>query len=149
MEKLPGLPESRYKPSTVAKGQGLGGKALEGLNKQGARFIRGLETYLSSLESRTKSSSWAGKPVDEVKALKAKESEKWEGVVDKVEEKFGKLVNDVQGEIHTWYKGIREREGEIVSFYLSFLFVSFSFPLLSGYSSLLLLLRRETDNGRL
>lgn len=113
--KAPGLPETRYKPVVIAKGEGIGSKALEGINKQGGRFIRGLETYLGSLESRK--SAWTDKTPEQLAQTLEKEREKWDGVVDKVEEKFGQLIMDVQGDVHKWYAGIRTRENEVVRFF--------------------------------
>jgi hypothetical protein len=115
VEKAPGLPETRYKRSVIPKGEGLGSKALEGINKQGGRFIRGLETYLGSLETRK--SAWTDKSPEELAQTLEKERERWDGVVDKVEEKFGKLITDVQGDVHKWYAGIRTRENEAVRFF--------------------------------
>ncbi|KAH6916257.1 hypothetical protein BKA70DRAFT_1395870 [Coprinopsis sp. MPI-PUGE-AT-0042] len=93
----PGLPDLRYKWAVIAKGEGLGSIAIEGINKQGGRFICGLETDLGSLEYRK-----SGNERNRTASLT-------------VEEKFGKLTTDVQGDVHKWYAGISTRENEVIN----------------------------------
>ncbi|KAG2011355.1 hypothetical protein CC2G_011486 [Coprinopsis cinerea AmutBmut pab1-1] len=121
LKKVDGLPESRYRPlPDQPSGNGLGNKVLEGLNKQGERFVRGLETYVGSLEARrnawVRPVSGEETPEQQKKRQQTMDSEtnKWTAVVDKVEAKFEKMVTDVQGEVHTWYLGVRGREAEII-----------------------------------
>lgn len=99
--------------------QGLGKRMLGGVEREGGRLLRGLETYLS--KAQTRSASWKRDESGETEQEKARktavldgEKKKWEEVVGKVEEKFATIVRGVQGEVHEWYKGMRGREHDLV-----------------------------------
>lgn len=98
--------------------QGLGKRMLGGVEREGGRLLRGLETYLS--KAQTRSATWKRDESGETEQEKARktavldgEKKKWEEVVGKVEEKFATIVRGVQGEVHEWYKGMRGREHDL------------------------------------
>ncbi|KAH9479699.1 hypothetical protein JR316_0008294 [Psilocybe cubensis] len=110
------------------KGQG----ALDNLQKDGEKFLKGLESYLKKAEAR--SGAWKiskeQQKVEDItiedkiaayqdefsakKTIAKAEKEKWEIVLSKVEEKFSERTRQFQAEIHQWYMGMREKEGEEV-----------------------------------
>ncbi|KAF6753093.1 hypothetical protein DFP72DRAFT_1011129 [Ephemerocybe angulata] len=130
--------EGRYRRVERGEGEGekegLGRRAMGGLERAGAKLVRGLETYVAKAEGRA--SGWKnkvggseekensekenlekekeGEREKEVRKVKAgKERERWEEVVRKVEERFGGMVEGVKKEVHEWYKGVRGREHEV------------------------------------
>lgn len=76
-----------------------------GVEGEAGRLVRGLEGFLRK-ES-------AGNGNGESKGEKLG---KWGKVVGKVEERFGEKVRGVQGEVHKWYMGVREKEVQEVGF---------------------------------
>jgi len=110
------------KKSQAKKGEeGLGKKAMIGLEKQGEKLVKGLESYLTKAVSRSDAWKEHSTQADFKASEKAKkasdEKDKWDGVSAKVDERFGTLVRNVQGEIHEWYQKKKAQEVEAVSTY--------------------------------
>jgi hypothetical protein len=66
------------------------------LGEMGERLLKGLEGFLRK--------EGGGEEKGKGKM------EKWEKVVGRVEVKFGERVREVEGDVHRWYMGVRERE---------------------------------------
>lgn len=115
---------------------------LENVQKDGEKFLKGLESFLKKAEGR--SAAWkitkdkqkleditvedkvaAYQEEFSAKKTTAKaEKDKWETVLSKVEERFAERVSQLQVEIHQWYMGMREKEGEEVSYHLFFIWIN-------------------------
>lgn len=111
--------ESKYRKTTRAEGeQGLGKRAMGGVERQGGKLVKGLESYLAKALERSdvwKMSRTAAFPSDAEKAKSKEEKDKWEEVLAKVEERFNQVVRAVQGEVHEWYQSMKGREVDTVS----------------------------------
>ncbi|KAJ2929468.1 hypothetical protein H1R20_g7625, partial [Candolleomyces eurysporus] len=106
--------DSKYRKVTREEGeQGLGKRAMGGVERQGAKLVKGLESYLVKAVERSdawKMSKTAAFPSEAEKAKSKEERDKWDEVLVKVEERFNQVVRGVQGEVHEWYKSMKGRE---------------------------------------
>jgi hypothetical protein len=113
--------ESKYRKVTREEGeQGLGKKAMGGVERQGAKLVKGLEGYLAKAIERSdawKMSKTAAFPTEADKAKSKEERDKWDEVMAKVEERFNTVVRGVQGEVHEWYKSMKGREVDTVGIF--------------------------------
>ncbi|KAF8625026.1 hypothetical protein AX17_006940 [Amanita inopinata Kibby_2008] len=87
---------------------GKGGLVIDSIEAEAGRLAKGLEGYIRKERENKESSGndWSQR-ADEKKL-------QWEKVTQKVDEKFAEKVRSVQGEVHNWYVGIREKENEEV-----------------------------------
>ncbi|KXN87676.1 hypothetical protein AN958_08313 [Leucoagaricus sp. SymC.cos] len=93
------LPSDRH--SSAAHGKGK--EVIDKVQNDGEKLLKGLESYVNKLTSQM------------VVQEDLKEKEKWNKVVDKVEDKFKVVVRGIQEEVHDWYIQIREKEALAVS----------------------------------
>ncbi|KAF5383568.1 hypothetical protein D9615_003765 [Tricholomella constricta] len=84
------------------KGKGKG--VLADIEEEAERLVRGLEGYLRGVEERVKGNGKEDEPG------RATERQKWDKVLEKVEERFRDKVRDVQREVHEWFVGKRAEE---------------------------------------
>lgn len=87
---------------------GKDGKRRRGVaelvEEEAARLVRGVEGYIKGVEER----GLQGLNAVDIR----REKEKWEKVLEKVDERFAEKVQEIQGEVHEWFVKIRTREVE-------------------------------------
>jgi hypothetical protein len=89
--------------AVAAIGDGKGQEAIEKVQNEGEKLLKGLEAYVKKLMAR------------EIKPEKQeKEQESYERVIDKVEAKFRDAVSNVQEDVHNWYMSVRDKEAGVV-----------------------------------
>ncbi|KAF4610964.1 hypothetical protein D9613_006694 [Agrocybe pediades] len=88
--------------------------AVDDVQRDGEKLVRGLDGYLNKAQGRK--AAWKvvaddkEEKTEEKKNVAKKEKEKWGKLLAKVEEKFNDRVRKLQGEVHGWYMGVREKE---------------------------------------
>lgn len=102
------IPTKKDSSSSDGKGQ----EAIEKVQHEGEKLLKGLEAYVKKLMAREI------KPEDQ-----EKEQESYDRVIDKVEAKFRDVVTSVQEEVHSWYMSVRDKEFGAVGVISSTLYV--------------------------
>ncbi|KAK2465697.1 hypothetical protein APHAL10511_002241 [Amanita phalloides] len=79
-------------------------KVIDSIEKEAVRLVKGVEGYLrKERDAKGKlGKDWHDQLEDR--------RNKWERVMDKVEEKFAESVRNVQEQVHTWFRGVRGEE---------------------------------------
>ncbi|XP_006462133.1 hypothetical protein AGABI2DRAFT_179014 [Agaricus bisporus var. bisporus H97] len=90
-------------PTDNTSSDGKGQEAIEKVQSEGEKLLKGLEAYINKLMSREI------KPED-----REKEQESYDKIVDKVKAKFRDTVRNVQEDVHNWFVSVRDKETEAV-----------------------------------